>query len=132
MNKEIIKEFREKYDNDEFVKAKHLGYETIYVNPDLDLIADFWLSKLDQQKQDLLKKVKEKEKIKEMVMKEYIFKFDGQGSLEDDTITTVVAENIEKAENKARKKVKEGKAREISDIWEIKNSERIKILWLKG
>ena len=61
-------------------------------------------------------------------MKEYIFQFYALTSLDDNSITTVVAENIEEAEEKAREKASDGKIREIRDIWEIRDGEKIRLI----
>lgn len=61
-------------------------------------------------------------------MKEYLFNFWALTSLDDNSLVAVIAENIEEAEDKARTKVSDGKIREIRDIWEIKNSKKIRII----
>ncbi len=62
-------------------------------------------------------------------MKEYIFNFYALTSLDDNSIITVVAKNIEKAEKKAREKLADaGDIREIRDIWEIRDSQRVRII----
>ena len=65
---------------------------------------------------------------KEIQTKEYIIQFYALTSLDDNTITTVIAKNLEEAEKKAREKTNDGKIREIRDIWEIRDSQKIRII----
>ena len=61
-------------------------------------------------------------------MREFIFQFWRLTSLDDNQIVTIVAENIEEAEKRAREKVKDMSVDGIRDIWEIKNSQKIRII----